>query len=130
MDREVWRAAVQGITKSQTRLRDWTELNWTKGHAVIVLSTNVTQIYFFFPKLSTWYAIRFICFCSYLILVFKIPLSLFFEYVKHSGSFNYWKRNTSNKFYSHHHFLHSTYSYTPEGTVLNNFWLIHLYFKK
>ena len=27
MDREAWRAAVHGITKSQTRLRKWTELN-------------------------------------------------------------------------------------------------------
>ena len=27
MDREAWRAAVHGITKSWTRLRDWTELN-------------------------------------------------------------------------------------------------------
>ena len=25
-DREAWRAAVHGITKSQTRLSDWTEL--------------------------------------------------------------------------------------------------------
>ena len=29
MDREVWLAAVHGITKSQTQLRDWTERNWT-----------------------------------------------------------------------------------------------------
>ena len=29
MDREVWRAAVHGVTKSQTRLSDWTELNWS-----------------------------------------------------------------------------------------------------
>ena len=28
MDREAWRAAVHGVTKSWTRLRDWTELNW------------------------------------------------------------------------------------------------------
>ena len=30
MDREAWRAAVHGATKSQTRLSDWTELNWTE----------------------------------------------------------------------------------------------------
>ena len=28
MDREAWRAAVHGIAKSWTRLRDWTELSW------------------------------------------------------------------------------------------------------
>ena len=26
MDREVWRAAIHGVAKSQTRLSDWTEL--------------------------------------------------------------------------------------------------------
>ena len=26
MDREAWHAAVHGVTKSQTRLSDWTEL--------------------------------------------------------------------------------------------------------
>ena len=29
MDREAWRAAVHGVAKSWTRLRDWTELNWS-----------------------------------------------------------------------------------------------------
>ena len=28
MDREAWRAAILGVTKSRTRLSDWTELNW------------------------------------------------------------------------------------------------------
>ena len=28
MDREAWHAAVHGITKSRTRLSDWTELKW------------------------------------------------------------------------------------------------------
>ena len=28
MDREAWRAAIHGVTKSQTRLSNWTELNY------------------------------------------------------------------------------------------------------
>ena len=28
MDREAWRAVIHGVTKSQTRLNNWTELNW------------------------------------------------------------------------------------------------------
>ena len=30
MDREAWRAAIHGVTKSRTQLSDWTELNWTE----------------------------------------------------------------------------------------------------
>ena len=29
MDREAWRAAIHGVSKSRTRLRDWVELNWS-----------------------------------------------------------------------------------------------------
>ena len=32
MDREAWQAAVHGVTKSQTWVRKWTELNWTEVH--------------------------------------------------------------------------------------------------
>ena len=28
MDREVWRAAIHGVAKSQTWLSNWTEVNW------------------------------------------------------------------------------------------------------
>ena len=28
LDKEAWRAVIRGVTKSQIRLSDWTELNW------------------------------------------------------------------------------------------------------
>ena len=41
MDREAWRAAIHGVTKSRTRLSDWTELNWnaTKTYQVLGVKT-------------------------------------------------------------------------------------------
>ena len=38
MDREAWRAAIHGITKSRTWLSDWTELNtmWQRSHVPLV----------------------------------------------------------------------------------------------
>ena len=35
MDREAWRAAIHGVAKSRTRLRDWTELNWTEQRSLV-----------------------------------------------------------------------------------------------
>ena len=37
MDREAWRAAIHGVTKSRTRLSDWTELNCI---CMLLLYTN------------------------------------------------------------------------------------------
>ena len=33
MGRKAWHAAIHGVTKSQTRLSDWTELNWSHKRA-------------------------------------------------------------------------------------------------
>ena len=41
MDREAWRTAVHGVTKSLTWLSDWTELNWTK----LLYGSTLTSIY-------------------------------------------------------------------------------------
>ena len=35
MDREAWRAAIHGVTKSRTRLSNWTELNWITDNSHI-----------------------------------------------------------------------------------------------
>ena len=45
MDREAWRAAIHGVTKSRTRLNDWTELNWIKYvlHLIIVITYNLKK---------------------------------------------------------------------------------------
>ena len=36
MDREAWRAAIHGVAKSQTRLRDWTELTWISSEILLL----------------------------------------------------------------------------------------------
>jgi len=43
MDREAWHAAVHGVSKSRTRLSNWTELNWTEliGHEVMGLDAMI-----------------------------------------------------------------------------------------
>ena len=43
MDREAWRAAIHGVSKSGTRLSDWTELNWTIRNGDIIILPSVTD---------------------------------------------------------------------------------------
>ena len=42
MDRGAWRAAIHGVTKSWTRLSDWTELNW-KSFVGNVMKTRIRK---------------------------------------------------------------------------------------
>ena len=36
MDREAWRAAVHGVTRSQMRLSNWTDLNWINWNLSLI----------------------------------------------------------------------------------------------
>ena len=42
MEREACRAAIHGVAKSQTRLSDWTKLNWTL-HRLLTLSFTICK---------------------------------------------------------------------------------------
>ena len=47
MDREAWRAAVHGVTKSRTRLSNWTELNWrdlARTHCTLIQQFPITIV--------------------------------------------------------------------------------------
>ena len=53
MDREAWRAAVHGVAKSRTRLRDWTELNcwslfWLKWNSIAFSKSSWKDFFFLF----------------------------------------------------------------------------------
>ena len=52
MDRETWRAAIHGVTKSQTQLSDWTEteLNYSN----VTLSLLITSAKTPFPNKITF----------------------------------------------------------------------------
>ena len=47
MDREAWHAAIHGVAKSQTRLSDWTELNWNNNRVYWISKSNFTCFFFF-----------------------------------------------------------------------------------
>ena len=45
MDREAWHAAIHGIAKSRTWLRDWTELTWLRTHRTYTQIHTHTHTY-------------------------------------------------------------------------------------
>ena len=55
MDREAWRAAVHGVAKSQTLLRDWTELKCVCFNATKARLRTCEIVTFIFPRISFWW---------------------------------------------------------------------------
>jgi len=81
-DREAWRAAIHGVTKSQTRLSDWSDLIWIV-HCVylpfvfyfsVLYLLLVNWIFFTIPFFHWLYllALFFFCFCFCLVVVLGI----------------------------------------------------------
>ena len=54
MDREVWCAAVHGVTKNQTQPSDWTELNWIFHYKHISWRRAWQPFPIFLPGKSPW----------------------------------------------------------------------------
>ena len=65
MDREAWRAVINEVAKSRTRLSDWTELNWGGGFSQCSSPNNSPR--------ETSYS-RYSSFCNYFLLGVDIVL--------------------------------------------------------
>ena len=75
MDREAWCAEIHGVTKSQTRLRDWTDLNlpWFIDQILMLYcslqhqtllsppDTSIPGHYFWFGSTSSFLLEQFLC---------------------------------------------------------------------
>ena len=54
MDREAWRAAIHGVTKSRTRLNNWTELSLLNQLSVIdfIKSSSLSTFFLIFCRMN------------------------------------------------------------------------------
>ena len=72
MNREAWRAAIHGVTKSRTWLRDWSDLIWLKVYSKKMtgwLSKNICPIMFL--NLENWKHLK--CLSTVLRMWFTSP---------------------------------------------------------
>ena len=71
MDRGAWHAAIHGVTKSQTRLSDWTELNWTEQILGSSTSSELTQMHS-----SLWLSNIPLCICTMAFLNIHLSMDI------------------------------------------------------
>ena len=69
MDRKAWRAAIHGVAKSRTRLRDWTELNWSQGSVMLhpppgSILILLPHLCFFFSAYTMHFYCPVYCMCN------------------------------------------------------------------
>ena len=83
MDMEAWRAAIHGVAQSQTRLNDWTELNWTTLASCRIISwpEKFSVFFLFFPLLSSlWKPLIFLLFPWFYLFQIVIELESYGMY--------------------------------------------------
>ena len=83
MDREAWRAVIHGVAKSRTRLRDWTELNWTKFSKIKTWETAYLLLFLPHIQMKFWFILSIVTWS--VILKVSFPSLFFF----HQFNFHY-----------------------------------------
>ena len=52
LDREAWRAAIHGVTKSRTRLSDWSDLIWSDADDTTLMPESEEELKSFLMKVK------------------------------------------------------------------------------